>query len=79
MAEAKKIEETVVKGITLNLSMKEAQALMAVIGNVSGNRYEAPRKHTDDVWLTLKRAGVENVFQNRVEGKISFRRSDYVF
>ncbi|MFE2075211.1 hypothetical protein [Streptomyces misionensis] len=79
MAEAKKIEETIVKGITLTLSMEEAQALMALTGNVSGNRYESPRKQTDAVWLTLKRAGVENVFQGQLEGQFAFRRSGYVF
>ncbi|MFD7605171.1 hypothetical protein ACFWAN_32650 [Streptomyces mirabilis] len=62
-AERTTVEKTVtekkkVPGITLTLSQEEADVLMALVGNVTGDSYASPRKHTDAVYTALSRAGV---------------------
>ncbi|MGI5196951.1 hypothetical protein ACQEVY_25530 [Streptomyces sp. CA-288835] len=65
MAEAKRttVEKTVTKtekvpAYTLTLSKDEALAVMALVGNVTGDSVGSPRKHTDAVYNSLRNAGL---------------------
>lgn len=65
MAEAKRtiVEKVVtekknVPTITLTLSKEEAEALYALVGNISGDGQGSPREHTDSVFYALSGAGV---------------------
>ncbi|MGW4446465.1 hypothetical protein [Streptomyces sp. NPDC004682] len=68
MAEAKKIEKTVVDGITLTLTPDEAAVLLSLTGNVIGDRYASPRKHADAVYYALKKTGAETKFNKNLSG-----------
>ncbi|MFI5877551.1 hypothetical protein ACIBAH_35030 [Streptomyces sp. NPDC051445] len=72
MAEAKKLEETVIKGITLELSPEEAEALYTVVGNVLGNRGSSPRRHTDHIYSVLRRVGLKGTHHGKASGSIKF-------
>ncbi|MFJ8930616.1 hypothetical protein ACIRLA_28935 [Streptomyces sp. NPDC102364] len=55
----KQVTETKkVPAITLTLSKDEAEALMVLVGNVSGEG-SSPRKHTDAIYYALKSARVD--------------------
>jgi hypothetical protein len=65
MADAKRttVEKVVtekkkVPAITLTLTQEEAEALQALTGNITGDSYGSPRKHTDAVYHALSQAGV---------------------
>ncbi|MEU3278177.1 hypothetical protein [Streptomyces antibioticus] len=58
MAKAEKIEKKIIeKTITLTLSQEEAEALLAVVGRVTGSN-DSPRKHTGAVYSALGNAGI---------------------
>lgn len=59
MANAEKISEMVaVHKVRLTLTLKEAEALHAVMRRISGTTTNSPRKHTDSISKALKDAGV---------------------
>lgn len=54
MAEAQKTVKVVkTETVTLTLSKDEAEALVAVVGNVTGHGSNSPRKHTDAIYRAL--------------------------
>lgn len=74
MAEAKRIEEVVVKVITLELTMEEAQALAAVLSKVGGSVSHTRRGKTNDIECALLAAGVKSVTYD-LEGEMRFNRN----
>ncbi|MFE9442510.1 hypothetical protein ACFYO2_26740 [Streptomyces sp. NPDC006602] len=50
-------EKKKVTAFNLTLSAEEAEALMALVGNISGDS-NSPRMHTDSVYYALSNAGV---------------------
>ncbi|MDQ1016678.1 hypothetical protein [Streptomyces afghaniensis] len=68
MAEAKRttVEKLVtetkkVPAITLTLTPEEAEALHALVGNITGDSTGSPRKHTDGIYYALQRAGIDTI------------------
>lgn len=55
----KKTRTTVERTYTLVLTEAEAEAVAAVLGNVSGEIGSTPRKESDGVFFALQRAGVD--------------------
>ncbi|MEU6389982.1 hypothetical protein [Streptomyces sp. NPDC046939] len=57
----KQVTETKkVPGVTLTLSKDEAEALLVLVGNVSGES-ASPRKSTDAIYYALRNAGVDTL------------------
>lgn len=68
MAEAKRttVEKVVtetkkVPAITLTLTPEEAEALHALVGNITGDSKDSPRKHTDGIYYALQGAGIDTL------------------
>jgi len=53
----KPVEATIISGFTLQISVQEAAALMAVLGMVGGTPQTTPRGFTENVFDALKAAG----------------------
>ncbi|MFC4501732.1 MULTISPECIES: hypothetical protein [Streptomyces] len=75
MADAKKITETVVKGITLTLTPEEAEIVLTLTGNLQGDRVSSPRKFADKVYYALNAAGVKPTFQAHLSGSLRLTNS----
>lgn len=73
MAKAVKTEKTtIVKTVNLTLSEEEAQAVMTLVGNVTGDFDESPRKHSDSVYTALSKAGVTAKFRKHLSNSVRF-------
>ncbi|MEU9404758.1 hypothetical protein AB0E08_03445 [Streptomyces sp. NPDC048281] len=53
-------EKKKVPAVTLTLSHEEAEVLLALVGNLTGDSVNSPRKHTDAVYYALSGAGVSS-------------------
>ncbi|MER6086553.1 hypothetical protein [Streptomyces bluensis] len=62
-----------VPGVTLTLETEEAEALMTLVGNITGHNTDSPRKHTDAIYYALDRAGISTYGKSigkQIEGSL---------
>lgn len=45
--------------LTLELTERDAIALLTLVGNINGSTDNSPRRLTSDIWDALKKAGVK--------------------
>ncbi|MEU9404757.1 hypothetical protein AB0E08_03440 [Streptomyces sp. NPDC048281] len=60
--EVKRVEK--VQGITLTLTMEEAETLIAVGAKIGGDKVATPRAHIESVIAALRKAGVRDFTAN---------------
>lgn len=74
MATANKVEEIVVKGVTLELSLEEAETLASALSMVGGSVYTTRRQHTNEIENALREAGIET-FVYDLTGELRFNQN----
>ncbi len=57
-----------VPGYTLTLTQDEAETLMSIVGSVSGDSKDSPRKHADAVYYALQGQGLSAKYRKQVQG-----------
>lgn len=73
MAKAETSTQAVIKKkVTLTLSEEEAQVLMTLTGMCTGDFDESPRKHSDNVYDALQKAGISAAYLKYAQGSIRF-------
>lgn len=67
------VKITQVKIISLELSENEAQTLADVVNACLGSMETSRRKHSNEIWSALNRAGFRGIEVNDMIGRITFK------
>ncbi len=62
-----------IPAVVIELNAEEAQAVMDVLGQVTGPMH-SPRKYTEELWTSLKKVGYNWSTGDRLEGTVRFTR-----
>lgn len=69
--------ELVDSKISLELTQEEARTLFVLTGNVTGDTFDSPRKHTDKVYTNLKKALYLETSQDTAEHDLFSTNNKY--